>query len=270
MTDEKNTIGRRKIRIHYILALVLLIHCAFYFVYWLAVGDFKAAVDQFIIDLIEIDLPYTIILMTLSGVIGMWSLGRLIGFRIRLRKANWHPSFMNWTYLGVWLVFIILFYASFVIILRENPSQRGVLVQLLNILRIGGDALIFLLVAVWLRRVILQFRTKMRLGSHRWPFTMGIALVLITIVGLWLLPALFPPNWAYQGDLPAKPALLAHRGASMLAPENTLAAVDLAAEYGAFGFETDVRISQDGMPFLMHDATLARTTNVGEVFPERV
>jgi glycerophosphoinositol inositolphosphodiesterase len=89
-------------------------------------------------------------------------------------------------------------------------------------------------------------------------------------VGLWLLPAIFPPNWAYQGDLPAKPALIAHRGASMLAPENTLAAGELAAEYDAFGFETDVRISKDGVPFLMHDETLQRTTNISEVFPDRV
>jgi glycerophosphoryl diester phosphodiesterase len=97
----------------------------------------------------------------------------------------------------------------------------------------------------------------------------GIILILISLVGLWLLPALIPPNWAYQGDLPAKPALLAHRGASMLAPENTLAAIELAGEYQAFGFETDIRISRDGVPFLMHDATLSRTTNVTEVFPER-
>jgi glycerophosphoryl diester phosphodiesterase len=89
------------------------------------------------------------------------------------------------------------------------------------------------------------------------------------MLGLWLLPAIFPPNWAYQGDLPAKPALIAHRGASMLAPENTIAAAELAAEYDAFGFETDVRISLDSVPFLMHDDTLRRTTNILEVYPDR-
>jgi glycerophosphoinositol inositolphosphodiesterase len=104
----------------------------------------------------------------------------------------------------------------------------------------------------------------------RWLWGIGIGCVLILLVGLWLLPAIFPPNWAYQGDLPAKPALIAHRGASMLAPENTLAAGELAAEYDAFGFETDVRISKDGVPFLMHDETLQRTTNISEVFPDRV
>lgn len=55
----------------------------------------------------------------------------------------------------------------------------------------------------------------------------------------------------------------------MLAPENTLAAEELAAKYEAFGFETDVRISLDGVPFLMHDQTLKRTTNIAEVYPDR-
>lgn len=56
----------------------------------------------------------------------------------------------------------------------------------------------------------------------------------------------------------------------MLAPENTIAAGELAAANQALGFETDVRISLDGVPFLMHDETLARTTNIAEVFPDRV
>lgn len=165
---------------------------------------------------------------------------------------------------------MILFYASFAIILKENPSQRGVLVHLLNISRIVGDPLLFLLAGVWLRRLILKFRRKLVTAQLGWFYTTGIIFVLISLVALWLLPAVFPPNWAYHGNLPAKPALIAHRGASMLAPENTLASIELAAEYQAFGFETDVRISLDGVPFLMHDDTLARTTNIAEVFPERV
>jgi hypothetical protein len=38
---------------------------------------------------------------------------------------------------------------------------------------------------------------------------------------------------------------------------------------GAAGVETDIRISQDGMPFLMHDSTLLRTTDVSTIFPGR-
>lgn len=54
---------------------------------------------------------------------------------------------------------------------------------------------------------------------------------------------------------------IAHRGAGKLAPENTLAAFRLGAQHGYRMFECDVKLSADGVPFLMHDATLERTTN---------
>ncbi len=57
------------------------------------------------------------------------------------------------------------------------------------------------------------------------------------------------------------PRWIAHRGAGKLAPENTLAAFRLGAEHGYRLFECDVKLSADGVPFLMHDATLERTTN---------
>jgi glycerophosphoryl diester phosphodiesterase len=60
------------------------------------------------------------------------------------------------------------------------------------------------------------------------------------------------------------PRWAAHRGAGKLAPENTLAAFRLGASYGYRMFECDVKLSADGVPFLMHDATLQRTTNANE------
>ena len=57
------------------------------------------------------------------------------------------------------------------------------------------------------------------------------------------------------------PRWIAHRGAGKLAPENTLAAFALGASHGYRMFECDVKLSQDGVPFLMHDAELDRTTN---------
>jgi len=56
------------------------------------------------------------------------------------------------------------------------------------------------------------------------------------------------------------PRWVAHRGAGKLAPENTLAAFRLGASYGYRAFECDVKLSADGVPFLLHDATLQRTT----------
>ncbi|MDH5330391.1 MAG: glycerophosphodiester phosphodiesterase [Aquincola sp.] len=57
------------------------------------------------------------------------------------------------------------------------------------------------------------------------------------------------------------PLWIAHRGAGKLAPENTLAAFRLGAQHGYTAFECDVKLSADGVPFLLHDATLDRTTN---------
>jgi glycerophosphoryl diester phosphodiesterase len=62
------------------------------------------------------------------------------------------------------------------------------------------------------------------------------------------------------------PRWIAHRGAGKLAPENTLAAFRLGAAHGFRMYECDAKLSADGVPFLMHDATLDRTTNAREIF----
>ena len=55
--------------------------------------------------------------------------------------------------------------------------------------------------------------------------------------------------------------LIAHRGASALAPENTIAAIELAAKIGAKWIETDVRLTADHGLVMIHDPTLERTSN---------
>ncbi|MGC8561246.1 MAG: glycerophosphodiester phosphodiesterase [Phycisphaerae bacterium] len=54
---------------------------------------------------------------------------------------------------------------------------------------------------------------------------------------------------------------IAHRGASAWAPENTVAAFDAALEVGCRAVEFDVRLTADGVPVVIHDETLERTTN---------
>lgn len=55
--------------------------------------------------------------------------------------------------------------------------------------------------------------------------------------------------------------VVAHRGASADAPENSLSALKLAIDYGAASVEVDAMISSDGVPFLHHDDKLERCTN---------
>jgi glycerophosphoryl diester phosphodiesterase len=57
------------------------------------------------------------------------------------------------------------------------------------------------------------------------------------------------------------PPVIGHRGAAMAAPENTLAGMRAAAAEGATWVEFDVRLTADGVPMLMHDDTLDRTTD---------
>ena len=61
-------------------------------------------------------------------------------------------------------------------------------------------------------------------------------------------------DWPY-------PLWIAHRGAGKLAPENTLAAFRIGAGHGYRMFECDVKLSADGVPFLLHDSTLERTSS---------
>ncbi|ADP10638.1 cytoplasmic glycerophosphodiester phosphodiesterase [Erwinia sp. Ejp617] len=61
-------------------------------------------------------------------------------------------------------------------------------------------------------------------------------------------------SWPY-------PPIVAHRGGGKLAPENTLAAIDVGAQMGHRMIEFDARLSQDGEIFLLHDDTLDRTSN---------
>ncbi|MEJ8277316.1 glycerophosphodiester phosphodiesterase [Pseudonocardia spirodelae] len=84
-----------------------------------------------------------------------------------------------------------------------------------------------------------------------------------------LTPAPAAPAEADR-DRPGRgPAVVAHRGASADAPENTLAAADAALAQRADEVEVDVQRTADGHLVLVHDATLARTTDVERVFPAR-
>ncbi len=62
------------------------------------------------------------------------------------------------------------------------------------------------------------------------------------------------PRWPY-------PRLCAHRGAGKLAPENTLTAMRVGHAHGYGMVEFDVKLSGDNVSFLLHDATLERTTS---------
>uniref|UniRef100_A0A0G4HRN6 GP-PDE domain-containing protein n=1 Tax=Chromera velia CCMP2878 TaxID=1169474 RepID=A0A0G4HRN6_9ALVE len=108
-------------------------------------------------------------------------------------------------------------------------------------------------------------------------------LIEACVFGLYSIGWYFLASWALgSGDispsvqrsdfvLGPRPKVVGHRGAPTKRPENTLSSFSAAvASPGCWGLETDVHFSKDGVPFLLHDDTLRRTTDVGAVFPERV
>jgi glycerophosphoryl diester phosphodiesterase len=86
-------------------------------------------------------------------------------------------------------------------------------------------------------------------------------LVLISLSGLALFVALILRKGNKRTARREWPVNLAHRGASALAPENTIEAFRLAVEDGAGGLELDVHMTRDGHIVVIHDATVDRTTN---------
>ncbi|MFI9231958.1 glycerophosphodiester phosphodiesterase family protein [Streptomyces rimosus] len=95
----------------------------------------------------------------------------------------------------------------------------------------------------------------------------SVATVAGVLVGL--TASLFPVSSAQAAGAHRTVVTIAHRGASAYAPENTLAAVDAAADLGFAWVENDVQRTKDGELVVLHDTSLARTTNVEQVFPGR-
>ncbi|MCX4822307.1 glycerophosphodiester phosphodiesterase family protein [Streptomyces sp. NBC_01142] len=83
---------------------------------------------------------------------------------------------------------------------------------------------------------------------------------------------LLPGSASGTQESPGKagePLVIAHRGASAYAPENTFAAIDLADDMGFAWVENDVQRTKDGELVVVHDDSLARTTDVEQRFPGR-
>ncbi|MER6220184.1 glycerophosphodiester phosphodiesterase family protein [Streptomyces sp900105755] len=93
--------------------------------------------------------------------------------------------------------------------------------------------------------------------------------VAVTATALLGTAALLSPVPAARAGGVAEPTVLAHRGASAYAPENTLASIDKAAALGFTWVENDVQRTKDGRLVVIHDDSLRRTTDAAKVFPGR-
>uniref|UniRef100_A0A3Q4ASN4 GP-PDE domain-containing protein n=1 Tax=Mola mola TaxID=94237 RepID=A0A3Q4ASN4_MOLML len=106
---------------------------------------------------------------------------------------------------------------------------------------------------------------------ERSNFQMIVLLIyIIILLALYLAPLTFTcPCVMDRHKLKPRPDIIGRRGAPMLAPENTMVSFNRALQQGASSLEADVTISVDGVPFLIRDHTLRRTTDVSKIFPTR-
>lgn len=96
---------------------------------------------------------------------------------------------------------------------------------------------------------------KIQLGARRERIALILGALLILVAGI-------PLYWLSRPDAArARVQVLAHRGASAYAPENTLAAFRLAIEQRADWLEMDVQQTKDGRLVVFHDLRVERTTN---------
>ena len=84
----------------------------------------------------------------------------------------------------------------------------------------------------------------------------------------WVVRLLRQPELALYWRMLQLPKVIGHRGATAYAPENTLASFREARRRGATWVETDVKLTADGVPIVMHDDSLKRTTGVDRLVAE--
>ncbi|KAJ0002928.1 hypothetical protein NQD34_008077 [Periophthalmus magnuspinnatus] len=112
------------------------------------------------------------------------------------------------------------------------------------------------------------FTTSKKFSRYVIGATFTVVSAAIFLCPLWIQS----PCFIEKKDLPPKPKLIGHRGAPMLAPENTIMSFNRSISCGVKAFETDVQLSKDGVPFLMHDHNtkfLLRTTDAKDKFPNK-
>ncbi|MDD1777440.1 MAG: hypothetical protein LUQ65_04665 [Candidatus Helarchaeota archaeon] len=246
------------INIFIILGIVLAIEP-----YW---GDFNTELTGFIgvqLNYVSILIPLLVIPVIYTGILALVNIRRLI--RTNIAK----PALLH---IIVSLIFLILFDLLLVVLLLLFGEEAAIVGAVLE----NASIFIFLSVSIALFVVLYPFLIvihdwiKAPEGTGLNPRVKAIILLICIVVGYgmaFLLPFLFAPANVLRGPLPPKPLIIAHRGAAHLAPENTLVSAELAYNLSCDGWEIDIQISSDGIPFLMHDDTLERSTNVEEIFP---
>ncbi|MHA1427425.1 MAG: glycerophosphodiester phosphodiesterase family protein [Candidatus Helarchaeota archaeon] len=238
------------------------------------IDSYWGEINYYLAVFIGPEINYVLVLFLLIGVPMVYGLILLIlNIRKFIKADRINPHLVHKIFAIAFIIFFDLLLGALIFLFGEEAALVSSLFE---------NVMMFIYLSVFVGLFILLYPILGYLGklvrhfSKHKHFTgtekkFFVVIVCISVgYGLGLgLPFFYPPINVITGDLPAKPLVVAHRGASHLAPENTLIAGELAANLSAYGWEIDIQISYDGIPFLMHDDTLKRTTNVSAQFPGR-
>lgn len=244
------------------LPWIALIHAVLIVLFWLTNRLFYDSVNTYLIGKLGMQLDYVSVCLGFALIVASGAFLVLVSRRQKV-KRGWAALV---AVLGI--LFIVFFYGSFAVLFKQDPTQP---VRLWRMLRYNGLYFDALLLAVFVLLFVLFVQPFMKEhpGAAKSGKAHGVIDSILIFGLLWGAALWIPPTAVARGELPARPLIIGHRGVAAMAPENTIASAELAAELGADGVETDIRISKDGVLFLMHDKNLLRTTEVTEVFPGR-
>ncbi|KAL3847985.1 hypothetical protein ACJMK2_018872 [Sinanodonta woodiana] len=244
-----------------VLLLTFLFIC-FYLYYALVAANDYDDINQFMYRMVGYWVPwYTIFLGCICAIFAYFTVLMLLSL---CHVVQGHQLYIHLCHIVFILLFLAACIALTVTFTQVGFSEWAVIFISLRVtapfIQIG--AVVTITILTWI--IVQQWFTLSHCGwKLLWLF------VYITVMcGLYITPLFIEsPCVVLEKNLPPKPKIFAHRGASGIAPENTVIAFSTAANKGAFGVESDVHISYDGIPFLLHDRSLKRTTNIAHVFP---
>ncbi|MHA1191875.1 MAG: glycerophosphodiester phosphodiesterase family protein [Promethearchaeota archaeon] len=244
-----------------ILTLIMLI----FHVYW---GDINLIVSDYVS--FDINLVFMIIVIVLLPLIYG---ATILHVHLRNIKKNNEikPCILNKVIPIVLMLIYSILFALLLYYLEQYSRLIPQVIEFYSIFITLPLSLLLILGLYPLLKSIPQWKNHLsnRILNVEIKSKVILGLLITGYVFVFAAPLLFIPSNVIYGDLPHKPNIIAHRGASHLAPENTIIAGELAVEHGAVGWEVDIQISVNGELFLLHDETLTRTTNVEDIFPNR-
>ncbi|KAL8559240.1 hypothetical protein ACOMHN_040364 [Nucella lapillus] len=236
----------------------------FLFYFWLISEDGYSNMEWYMFKYLQVWIPWYKIMLALSCTVFTYFLLIMILYLCHI--GHGHQIFIHLAH----LVFILLVLAACVVVtILIDKLWDGQFTAIYLSLQMYGPFLHIGVVVIMTSLMWFVSHSWYKL-SNKWWQLFWLVVMVGGMVGLYIAPLyIHCPCVSSSPSLPPKPKLFAHRGAEAIAPENTVIAFQKALKYGAFGLESDVRISYDGVPFIHHDSTFLRTTNVRDVFPDR-